>query len=231
MKTLLLISVSILTLVSCISRSPKANREEDRKHIDQQLGSELSLKQDRQALSDLRKEIPTETQKANDELALFLNLMGQGTESPQVVRDKFSSMVQKKRSAFHGKIRQLRDEYRKEESERRESFLDSQKSKRESFNRKKNDAKEHREFYSHQEKERATFSAEERSRRMNFEAELNAKSKDFDSYMREKQKEFDEQYRLYSKKFSEKPKDKKAATGDEFKRLDEAPATSLGTED
>ena len=218
-------------LTACASRRQAAVREEDRQTIQQELSEEMTLKADRAELDGLRKDIPQETQKTNDELALFLNLMKQGNENPQMVRDKFNVMLQKKRTTFRDKVTKLREDYRSEETKRREKQLEQAKSKRESFLRKKRDPKATREFFAEQEKERLSFSSDERARRSNFEAEINAQSKDFDSNMRERQKEFDEQYRLYSKKFSERPKQKKAATGDEFKRLDEAQGTTLGTED
>lgn len=221
----------ILLGTACASRSQSAARAGDRKTVEQELGSEMSLKQDRESLSDLRKEIPQETQKSNDELALFLNLINQGNENPQMVHNKFNLMVQKKRAAFRDKVGKLRENYRDEETKRRETQLESAKVKREAYFRRKRESKDNREFFATQEKDRLSFTAGERERRTSFEAEINAQSKDFDSYMREKQKEFEEQYRLYSKKFSERPINKKAATGDEFKRLEQAPATSLGTED
>lgn len=228
MKLILLL---LPLLAACVTRNrAAANRAEDRKNIHEELNDEMSLKADRENLKEIRKDIPAETKKQNDELALFLELMNQGTENPQLVRDKFQMMVQKKRTAFRDKVAKLRESYREEETKRRDDELNRAKSKRDSFLRKKHDAKATREFFAQSEKERLAFASDERERRQAFEAELNSQSKDFDSYMRERQKDFDEQYRLYSKKFSEKPKDKKAATGDEFKRLDSTPATPLGTE-
>jgi hypothetical protein len=228
---LIIVALLAMAVAGCASRNQAAARAQDRQTIEQELGQEMSLKADRESLSDLRKEIPEETQRSNDELALFLNLMRQGNETPQMVRDKFNVMVQKKRASFRDKVAKLRENYRRDETKRRETRLDEAKAKRDSFLRRKHDPKESREFFNDQEKSRLAFTADERARRTAFESEITAQSKDFDSYMRERQKEFDEQYRLYSKKFSERPKDKKAATGDEFRRLEQAPSTPLGTED
>lgn len=228
MKLILLL---LPLLAACVSRNrAAAHRAEDRKNIHEELNEEMSLKADRENLDDIRKDIPAETKKQNDELALFLDLMNQGTENPQMVRDKFQMMVQKKRASFRDKVAKLRENYREEETKRRDQQLDQAKSKRDSFFKRKRDSKASREFFAQSEKDRLAFASDERERRQAFESELNSQSKDFDSYMRERQKEFDEQYRLYSKKFSEKPKDKKAATGDEFKRLESTPASPLGTE-
>ncbi len=229
-QSLFALCILAYTLLAGCKLSPSPKQMADRKAVQQELG-EVSLKADRQELSELRKEIPIETQKQNDELALYLNLMKQGTEQPSLVREKYSSLVYQQRSEFREKVRKLREKYRLEETKRRDQFLSEQKKKRDSYLKKKRRPEETREFFAGQDKDRLSFFADERSRRGNFESEVNAQSKDFDSYMRERQKEFDEQYRLYSKKFSEKPKASKAITGDEFRKLQEAPATPLGTEE
>ena len=239
MKTLILtITFALVTfsLVSCKSGNPRADREADRKNIQDTLSEEMSLKADRDHLAELRKDIPAETKKANDELALFLGMMKQGTEQPNLVRERFQVLVQKKRQSFREKTVKLRDDFRSAETKRREKFLGEQKSKRDSFTRSKRDHKESREFFSQQDKDRQAFFADERDRRQNFESEMRAQSKDFESYMRERTNEFNEQFRIYSKKLSEKPKDQKAVTGEDgtsgnpFQKLDDAQASPLGTE-
>jgi hypothetical protein len=228
----LMLSFLIFSLQACRSTQPKSDRAADQKRIADELGGEISLKADRETLKEMRKEIPADKQKSNDELALFLQLMKQGTEQPQMVHDKFSSMMQKKRTTFREKVQRLRESYRSEEADRREAFIDKQQEKRNAYTHTKHSAAEQRDFFSKQEKERQLFFADERERRNAFESELSAKSKDFDSYMREKSNEFYEQYRLYSKSFSERPKAKKAVTGEtDYKSIDEVPMKPLGTED
>lgn len=230
MKTLILFA---FVVTGCMSRRPDPEkvRQQDRDQVKRELEQEMSLKQDRESLNSLRTEVPTETRKSNDELALFLNLIKQGTETPQNVREKFNSLVMKKRSAFREKVERLRGKFRDDETRKRETFLRDQQRKRDNYLRRKRDPRDQRDFLADMEKDRQQYFADERARRSSFESEVSAESKDFDSYMRERQKEFDEQYRIYSKKFSEKPKDKKAVTGDEFKRLEDSPAAPLGTED
>lgn len=227
----LIIATVFLFAIGCAS-SPDRSREQDRQTVQSELSEEMSLKADRENLEDLRKEIPEDTRRDNDELALYLQLMKQGTEQPQTVRDRFQVMVQKRRTVFRDKVRRLRENYRRDETKRREDFLKAQKAKRDAYQARKGDSKANREFYSQQDKDRQHFSADERDRRQNFESEINAQSKDFESYMREKTNEFNEQYRLYSKKFSERPKEKKAVTGEtgDFRRLDDVPAEPLGTD-
>ena len=225
-----LILLLALTLVSCqtASTNDADARAADREKIKSEL--EVSLKSDREQLSELRKEIPEDKQKSNDEMALFLSLMKQGTE-PNLVREKFSSIVSKKRTSFRAKVTRLREDFRKEETRKREDFLKEHKTRREDFAKSKHDQKANREFFSEQDKLRQRYFADERDRRQSFESELNAQSKDFESYMRERTNEFNEQYRLYSKQFSEKPKEKKAVTGEAggFDKLKNMDASPLGT--
>jgi hypothetical protein len=229
-------SIFLLLLTACQTSSlpessnTEENRAADREKIHSEL--EVSLKADRDHLAELRKDIPEEKRKSNDELALQLGVMKQGTESPGTIRDRYNSMVQKRRETFRNKAQRLREDFRKDETRRREEFLKEHKSRRESFAAKKHDHKENREFFSEQDKLRQRYFSDERDRRQSFESELNAQSKDFESYMRERNNEFNEQYRAYSKKFYEKPKDGKPATGGSangFDRLKNMDAEPLGT--
>lgn len=243
MRSIFIALSAVLVFTSCVRAGKKAeqNRQADRDKIQNTLEQEMSLKADREQIAELRKDIPDAKQRQNDELALYLNLMKQGTEQPNIVRDRFQTLVQKRRTSYRDKVTRLRDDFRKEETRRREDFLKAQKDKRDAQIKKKQTSAENRRFFGDQDKESQRFFADERDRRKNFEAELTAQSKDFESYMRERNNEFNEQFRLYSKQFSEKPKDKKAVTGDTgpgnpsgsgtqgFDKLKEVPASPLGT--
>lgn len=223
-----------LVLANCAHPNRQTIREGDRANVQKELSGEMSLKADRDALAEMRKGIPEEKRKSNDELALYLQLMKQGTENPEMVRNKFTSLVEKKRQSFREKVQKLRASYSKSEAKRRDEYLNSQQQKRKDYIATKRKPDEMHEYFMQQDKARQSFFADERDRRANFEAEINGQSKDFDSYMREKMNEFNEQYRLYSKQFSEKPKDKKAVTGEtgrpDFKKIDSLPTKPLGTE-
>jgi hypothetical protein len=219
--------------LGCVQPSTQASRDEDRANIQKELSGEMSLKADREALAEMRKGIPAEKQKSNDELALNLQLMKQGTEQPAMVRDKFTVLVEKKRTSFRDKVQKLRNSYSKSETKRRDEFLDGQKAKRTDYLKTKRKPDEMREYFGDQDRARQAFFSDERDRRASFESDISSQSKDFDSYMREKLNEFNEQYRLYSKQFSEKPKDKKAVTGEappDFHKMDQVPTKPLGTE-
>ncbi|MGE4133100.1 MAG: hypothetical protein AB7F86_15770 [Bdellovibrionales bacterium] len=218
-------------LMACASPSTSRVQKEDRQKVEETLAPEVSLKEDREKLAEMRKEIPEEKQQANDEQAVFLNLMNQGTEPPSRVYERFQVMQRKHRASFNAKVKKLRDDYKKEETKRRDEFLKKSKVERDSFVKTKHERKETQDFFSAQDVERREFFADERDRRKNFESEIDSQVKDFNSYMRIKMNEFNEQYRLYSKKYYEKPKPKPAVTGeDEFQKLKKMNATPLGTD-
>lgn len=234
MKRISIVIPLICLLTSCrgfSNKSEEASRAGNRSAMDAEFKGEQSLRAGIQNVSDLRKEIPTD--KQNDELSLQIQMMNQASEQPHLVRERFSLLVEKKRSAFRQKVQKLRDDYRLEETKRREEYLKKQKAKRDAFTGSKREFKESRQFFADQEKDRLRFVSDERDRRQSFDSEIQVQSKEFDFYMKEKQKQFNEQFRLYSKKYSERPKESKAVTGDEneFHKLREMPATPLGTED
>lgn len=234
MKRFWRVPVFILVLATGCSKpvkKPDQVRREDRDRIENELSNEVSLKQDRSSLDELRSEIPPEKQKTNDELAMFLELMQHSREQPALMRERFSSAVERKRSSFRQKVERLRSDFRNRETREREEFLSGLEKNRESFFRRRHSTSEIQTFSASQEKARSRFLSSERDRRQNFEAELNTTSKDFDSYMRERQNEFNEQLRLYSKRLSEQPKEKKAVTGDERKKQDSDAGKALGTEE
>ncbi len=222
---------SFLVLTACVHGASQ-DRESDRVGVEKELSGEMSLKADREELKELRRDIPAEKQKSNDELAVYLGLMKQGTEQPQIVRDKFNSLVEKRRLSFRQRVQKLRDNYRRDETKRREEFLNGLKGKRASYLVGKRTPEQLRDFFSGQEKDRQAFFSDERERRTAFESDVMAQSKDFEAYMREKVNEANEQFRVYSKKFSERPKNKKAVTGEsgDFQRMNELPAKHLGTD-
>ena len=232
MRISIQLATLILLLSACATRSAPSQapqRAQDRETVRKQLPSDQALLADRESFTAMR----AERQKSDDEVALFLNMMQQGSEQPQVVRDKFSVLVQKARNSFHNKAQNLRDNYRKEETTRREDFLDKQKTKRNRFVGGKPSSDDNKKFFERQDRDRQAFFADEHDRRASFESEVSAQSKDFDSYMHEKTNEFNEQFRLYSKKISERPKEKKAVTGEgvDFNSLEQTPAKPLGTDD
>ncbi len=225
-----------LVLMSCRTGS-SVQESTPSAQVREELEGEISLKADREALSELRAAIPEEKKQNNDELALLLQLMGEVKLKPSDIQGRYQTLTQKHRKKFRDRVMRLRDQYRREEGKRRESFLKEQKELRDDFKRQKSDREQTREFFKDQDRRRQEFFANEKDRRKDFESEIQAQSKDFDSYMREKQKEFSEQLRLYSKRYheSEKEKSKKNSNSSdpshalkEFEVMKDKASTPLG---
>ncbi len=170
---------------------------------------EISLKADRSHLDELRKDIPEETQKENDELALLLNMMGTVDKHPSVIRDQFERLLRKNREVHKKKTTKVRNDFNKNERIKREAFLKDLKEERNRFMSNKSSRDEVKEFYSEQDSKRKEFFADERDRRKEFESELRQKSKDFESYVREKRNEFYQMHRTYLKAYQEQQKEKR----------------------
>ena len=73
------------------------------------------LKEDREAFNEIRKDIPDDKKKQNDEMALVLNWMSDIQRPPGDVREKFDSIVTKKRNLFQKDMEKHREEFVKKE--------------------------------------------------------------------------------------------------------------------
>lgn len=198
-------------VAGCASEAAKqkAAMTADRQHVKETLGPEISLKSDREQLDTLRKDIPEKKKAANDELAFFLNQTTELKEPPTVLRERFQSLVQKKRSRFNEDVDRLRKNYDRDEKRRRDDFSEEQSDKRDRFKRKSKPSSEQtRQFFSDLDKERLDFYSREHDRRKDFEDEIKDQSANFNAYMKERSDEFVEQMRLYGKRFEEAKKKK-----------------------
>ena len=182
------------------------------------LEEEVSIKADRSALDELRKDIPEEKRVENDEKALILELMGELKLHPSKVRSKWGTLVRKKRDKHRKTLKKWRSDYSRDEKKRREEFTKKAKKEREDFRRGKPDREKTKEFYADQDRERKEFFGNERDKRKEFESDVRSKSKEYDSYMREKNREFNEQHRLYYKRWQAREKEKRAAKQEKYRK-------------
>lgn len=164
---------------------------------------------DREALADIRKEVPPETKKENDELAFVFQLMSEMRYSPSEVREKFNSAVRKKRDLFQKDMQKKRDEYNKNEKAQRDNFTQEQNLQRLEFKRERADRERTKDFYAKIEEQRKNFYSETRQKREEFEADVRVQRKDFEDYMRERNNEFNQEHRAYTKRFDDVKKEKK----------------------
>lgn len=166
--------------------------------------AKYSLTKDRAELDKLRESIPVDIKKKNDEKALLADLMGEVKYTPEVVREKFSSLVRKKRELFNQDMTKLRESFNKNEKKAREAFTKGLAEERDSFLRKKVDREKRADFFNQQDEDRRTFSAEQKEKRDEFESDIREKRKNFDDYMKEKNDDFVFELKEYQAKWNEK---------------------------
>lgn len=211
MKRTVFVVFFLLNSCATNSQKQKAAISDDRARVRERLTGEISLKSDRQKLDDLRKKEPEDKKVANDELAFFLTQTGELKQDPNVVRERFQLLVQKKRSRFNEAVDRLRKEYAEDERKRRDDFNTDRNSKRDAYMKKQHPpTDETRAFYSQMEKDRLDFYSRERDRRKDFDDEIQTQQKEFSAYIKERTDEFNEQMRLYKKRYDEAAKQKAA---------------------
>lgn len=165
-----------------------------------------SLKADREALEELRQNIPGEVKRENDEKAFMDGLMSDLSRSPSEVRNKFSSLLGKKRERFSKDMNKAREEFNKAQKKDREAFTKELADQRKEFSRKKVSSEERKEFFDSLESRRKDFYADQKEKRDEFEADSRDKRKNFDDYVRAKNGEFNQLHRDYSKRYEENKK-------------------------
>lgn len=176
-----------------------------------------SLKADREAFEALRKDIPPERQKENDEKAFMDQMMSDLSKNPSDVRSKFSSIINKKREMFNKDMTKEREKFSKEQTKAREAFSKEQAAQRKDFSKRKSNSDERKEFFDDLEGKRKDFYADQKEKRDEFEANTRDKRKNFDDYIRSKTDEFNQLHRDYSKRYDENKK----AQGDLKKQAEE----------
>ena len=199
--------VLAIGIAACSSSNDKPDNvyrqsDESRPLVD----DKYSLQADRQALADLRQNIPEDKKRENDELALILGMMSEVKKSPSDIRSRFDSVLRKKRELFNKDMTKEREAFTKDERKKRDDFMKSQREAREMFNREKHTRDEKNEFFRDLDQKRSETSSVERDRRADFEADVRERRKNFEDYIREKQNEFNQENRAYTKRYEEMKK-------------------------
>lgn len=203
-----------------------------------------SLKADREALEALRKNIPAEVKKDNDEKAFMDDMMSDLSKNPSDVRGKFQSIINKKRELFNKDMTKKREDFSKAQSKEREAFSKDQGEQRKDFTKKKTSSSERTDFYEELEGKRKDFYSAQKEKRDSFEEDVRDKRKNFDDYIRAKTDEFNQLHRDYSKRYeenikakadlkkqaAEKRKNLEKDLDKEYEAIRQKPATSLGVE-
>jgi hypothetical protein len=203
-----LIAGSVLFSVAC-QVATKHGDAEAPSRVDAPLVDEkYSLTSDRKELDELRKNIPEEKKKENDELAFLSQLFADQSKSPSQIREKFDSLLRKKRDLFQKDMSKARETFVKDERKRREAFNKEQEEARNDFKKHKSSREQNSEFYSNLDGKRKDFSAAEREKRDEFESDMRDKRKNFEDYARERSSEFNQELRAYTKTYDELQKAK-----------------------
>lgn len=170
--------------------------------------NKYSLKADREQLEELRKDIPQDVKKRNDEISLMQEWMGEIKRKPSEIREKFSSMLAKKREVFQRDMTKRREGFQKQQTKEREVFNKELEVARKDFASGKHSSEERSEFYSNLETKRRDFYTAQREKRDEFEAQVSEDRKNFEDYARERTNEFNQQHKEYTKRYEDFQKEK-----------------------
>lgn len=211
MKFQILLFLFAIGLVSCSSIERRQNAyktpDQERPLVDEK----YKLSADREKLNELRKELPPDKRKENDELAFTMSLMSEVRLKPADVRNKFDSALRKKREIFQKDLNKEREVFTKQERVNRDEFLKVQDQDRKEFLKTKAAKDQREDFFRTQDEKRRDFFANQREKRNDFESDMTERRKSFEDYAREKTNDFNQEHRAYVKKYEEMEKEKKKA--------------------
>ncbi|MBL7687138.1 MAG: hypothetical protein JNJ49_03815 [Bdellovibrionaceae bacterium] len=170
------------------------------------VANEVSLKADRSAMDEARKDIPEEIRRENDEIAGLLSfVVRESDEDPSRLRDRFSSALRKKRERSDRELRKKRDDFTATERKRREEFLKKLKTDRDEFTSgRRRSPEERKRFFDDQDTSRRDFFSNERDLRKDFESSMQETRKNTEDYIREKQNAFNQDLRAYQQRYTER---------------------------
>ncbi|WP_374027932.1 hypothetical protein ACES2J_02930 [Bdellovibrio bacteriovorus] len=194
--------LTLVVLLSAIESRAQNEGPESTTLVDES----YSLKADREAFEELRKNIPANVKKDNDEKAFMDGLVSDLSRTPSEVRGKFSSIVNKKRDLFNKDMTKAREQFGKIQKKERDEFTKDLADKRKAFAKTKSTSDERKEFYDEHESKRKDFYENQKEKRDQFEADMRDKRKNFDDYIRSKTDEFNQLHRDYTKRFEENKK-------------------------
>ncbi len=202
----------LFALASSCSAFDKRNSEKEKQEAaakaaaapSTQIPDEVSLKEDRAQLDELRKDIPEDVRRDNDEVAFILKNMATMEEEASKVRDRFNTAVRKRRDKMDKQLRKEREDFSKTERSTREDFLKKLQSEREDFNSSKRDSKERKKFFDKQDGVRKEFFADQSEKRKDFEGNVTERRKAFEDYVREQSNKFNQEHRAYSQAYVER---------------------------
>lgn len=199
MKSSLTLVIFSSFAISCASKPSEPMPSES---VRSQLQKEIRLSDDNQQISELRKSLPEQKRRDNDDLAEYLKKIELAQKDPDRARNEWSQLIQKRREKFRDATNKLRETYSADERKRREDFTKEQNKKKDELRNRKLKPQASQEAFAKLGEEQREYFNNERLRRKDFEAEVQVQMKDFEHMVRERQQAFNEQLRAYKKKES-----------------------------
>lgn len=190
-RLVFLVSVLTLSFVSPVVADDSEKEESS--------AQELSLKQDREALNELRKDIPEDVKRENDDLAFILKLFDDKSRKPGRIRSQFNKIYNRTRKQKQREFKQERKEYTRAEKKRRKAYLSEAKKKRKAFLATDADKEAKKEFFADERTARRDFFSDEKEKRKDFESDIRARQKEFDNFLKDRRKDFDDRFRQFKK--------------------------------
>lgn len=193
-----------ISTVSCQVETTRDSHNENKLEGSTLVDPKYSLSKDRSEFEKLRESIPPEVRQSNDEKALMAEWFSEVKMEPERIREKFDTLVRKKRDLFNKDLTKQREVFNKEERKKREDFLKELESERKDFLKSKADKDKRADFFNEQDEKRRTYFADQKDKREDFEANVREKRKDFEDYFKEKNNDFNSELKAYRIKWTEK---------------------------
>lgn len=206
-KIFLCLSFVLWTACSSAPSNKPASKDE--------VDPEVSLKEDKSAIEELRKDVPEEIRKSNDRLAEVLKRWKISKMAPEELRSRFNDEIRKMRENLDKKQRRLREDFQRQQTDKRRAFQDEKKEERDDFYSTKPSSDRRSAFNQKQSLERDRFNADLRDERDRFEGDMKDERKIFEadiaSRWTEFRQEFPEYQRLYKDMKAEEERQKEDA--------------------
>jgi len=185
----------LLTCTFIFSSGSEPPKEQEEKSND----PELSLKQDREELDSLRKDIPEDVKRENDDLAFILKLFDDKKRKPGKIQSQFNKVYNRNRKKKQNEFKKERKQFTKAEKKGRKDYQKELKKKKEEFLDSDPSHEAKKEFFADERIKRKEYYSEEREKRKEFESEMRAKRRQFDDFMKDRRKDFDDRLRQFKK--------------------------------
>ncbi len=164
--------------------------------------ADVSLKADRAEIEKLRKSIPEDRRRRNDDLQGILKFFGEVRLPPETIQERYERMFEHERDQFNEEKEKAREEFDKQEEKERKEFERKLKSERKKYLKDHHTSDEREQFFSDQEDKRQSFNDDEREKRDEFDTAWRQKTDDFNSDTNDKRQEFMEQFRDYTQRYN-----------------------------